>query len=386
MSLESQFWTRIVIPVDSPIFSLSDIQSHLEWSRDLPIAVTITKRKAAFAERERDENRRVWNITMLLRPHAHRCQTIDYNVIHSSSLPMVSVDLYGSAPHFKRIHLESTRYSSNPSAAAVQRYLQPQEIFHFPALVSLSVGGLNFVNLCRNTPQFVEKIPNLHTLCVTHFGPSDAAGGRYSFHDAMQIFIRIPHLQSLTLSDVEFDFDLVVPVEEWIPDNHLIEFSSLNLTDLSGRLTAGILASFNAMDLDSVAIVRCSLETAWRKPHSESLTLEDIPDTEGICQYLSDWDGAHLEICDCLAFDDSVLEMLGATVPGSGFLHALELTNFTLRNCSNWSMESLKQMVEARHAEMCPLSSITVSGYIPPITTMERTWLTRNVETFTWYN
>jgi hypothetical protein len=115
MSLVPQFWTRIIIFLDSPTFSLADVRSHLEWSRDLLIDVTITKNKDhdLFAERESDENWRVRNVTVLLHPHIHRCQNISYNVIHSSSLPLLSTDLHGPIPHLKQLHLESARYSPN---------------------------------------------------------------------------------------------------------------------------------------------------------------------------------------------------------------------------------------------------------------------------------
>jgi hypothetical protein len=85
MSIVPTFWTHIIIQIDSGLFSLRDLKSHLNWSRDLLIRVCITYATDIFSTRELEENRRLESITALLSPHVHRCRTIHYDA--STHLP-----------------------------------------------------------------------------------------------------------------------------------------------------------------------------------------------------------------------------------------------------------------------------------------------------------
>lgn len=398
MFLVPEFWTRIIILIDSELFSLSDIRLQLESSRNLSIDVTITKRSAIFEGREVDENRLVGNVTALLHPHLQRCETIHYDVLHSSSLPTMSLDLSDSMPELRQLRLESTQ-CSNAYQSASRRSVYPRNVLRFPALEKLVIDGWNFIELYRNDPQWISHITGQLRLSISHYIPSGIDGGRFSFHDAFEFMSRIPRLISLTLHDIEFDFELVMRLDRFLVDEHFASLSSIELNGLSSRLTTGILAYLELFYLDSITIIRCPLSEVGYPPHSPYLTLEDLPCTEDMCRYIAYWSGVELYISDCPTFDDSILEMLGSTwgsEDGDGAdLCAPRLFQLSLHNCTSFSTTALRSMVEARQAvtlgftevtvnDNPPLSYISVSGSAPKIFKEDKEWLENNLDCFDW--
>src|SRR6202043_3164808 len=88
MSMIPECWTRLVIFVDSrPAIPPSAILSHLSWSRDLPLNVTITRRYFNHPVDSRHERTQIMSMKTLIDPHMHRIQTLRFDVMFSSSLP-----------------------------------------------------------------------------------------------------------------------------------------------------------------------------------------------------------------------------------------------------------------------------------------------------------
>jgi hypothetical protein len=243
---------------------------------------------------------------------------------------------------------------------------------------------LNFVDLCKNVPQWVEQFGEGLSLSITHFRPSDAiAVGGFSFSDAIVFIIRITGMSELTLSDVEFNLDSECVAS--LSNQYLGGLQCLNLIDLSGKLTAASLVCFYSMfNLESVKIVRCPLGEVGIKPPSYDLILEDIPDVEGICRYISNWDGSNLTVYNCPTFDDQVLWILQERFQGESSYPSI--TNIQLYNSSNWSVDALRNMVDARSRpdREYSLSHVTVTGYGTELSKEEEDWFTANLESFVW--
>ena len=154
MSLIPEFWTPIFIHLDSESFSIENISARLERSRNLIIHVTIIGNTDAFMTKELEENQRAQSVTAVLCPHVRRCETIHYNVAHSSSLPLISSDLYYSTPHLKKLCLKSfARSGGCPSAGSLRPSPGVQSELCFPVLKDLTLDGWNFIELCNNNPQ-----------------------------------------------------------------------------------------------------------------------------------------------------------------------------------------------------------------------------------------
>jgi F-box-like len=391
MSLVPEFWTHIIIQIDSGLFSLGDVWCHLNWSRNLLIDVHITHKTDLFKTRELEENTRVESITALLSPHVHRCRKIRYDVIHSSSHPLVSPDIYHTTPRLSELCLKSSAQGSGSPSAGVLRAL-PSAVHTelcFPSLSKLTLDGWNFVNLCHSNPQWAQQADHYHTLSVTiaHFRPSESAGGRFSLHNCFQFLSRIRHLVSLKLHDVEFDFELVTRMDN-LPTNFL-PLQYVMLSHLSSRLTAGIL-SYLGMDMKVLKIRCCPLDEVGNRtpPGYYALVLDNVPITQDIFQFLSSWQGASLQISDCPAFNE-MLEMLGPRSNERGVeICAPRLRYLSLDNCTNFTTPALKRMVEGRQKnalfDFNKLSDITIErrGHVPEISDEDELWFWENLNRF----
>ncbi|KII95517.1 hypothetical protein PLICRDRAFT_34399 [Plicaturopsis crispa FD-325 SS-3] len=67
-----EFWTRLVINIDRNASSFSDVQSHLSWSQNLPLEVTVWRHDRDYGSDDPLERDRVALVTQLLSPHFHR--------------------------------------------------------------------------------------------------------------------------------------------------------------------------------------------------------------------------------------------------------------------------------------------------------------------------
>jgi F-box-like len=250
MLLVPEFWTRIVILIDSKQFSLSRLREELESSQNLLINVNITMHES-FTGKEDEENSRVRDVTALLHPHLHRCQAIHYNVLYPTSLPPMSLDHY-ALPKLRQLRLDSRQCSASPDG--LQYYIHRMNELQMPSLEKLTINGWDFIELYKNDPQWMRHI--LH-LSISNFRPVD--GGRFSFHDVIKFVSGIPRLTSLTLNNVEFDFEMVSNLYSFSDYSHFGSLSSLGLSDLSARLTAGIFAYLAPFYISSITIKHCPL-------------------------------------------------------------------------------------------------------------------------------
>lgn len=170
MATAPDFWTRIVVLVDSPSLSLFDLESHLKWSRELSIDVTVTRRPYVIDDsRELIRARAAIN---LLSPHISRCRTIDFNVLRSSSLPVVARDFHGTAPYLLRLSLkcgEDDGGYEGPFEAV------EGEQFSCPAAKKFAFDGRNFSQLCRNGWTSKHHL-NFTELVISHFLPPGVEG------------------------------------------------------------------------------------------------------------------------------------------------------------------------------------------------------------------
>jgi hypothetical protein len=193
------------------------------------------------------------------------------------------------------------------------------------------------------------------------------------------------------------DLELIESLDDYF---HVHEdvFPSLELSHLSSGLTTETLSYISPCMVEQLTITCCPLDgLEFEYLTSEFLKLDNIPSAEDLCQYLTYWKGSMLSISNCPSFNDSVLETLGsATVEEDGAeeLCLSDLIELSLHHCSNYSVSSLRRMVESR--EVVPdallLGSvhflrsfvprqfrITISGSAPPISQEDQDWFRLNV-------
>ncbi|KAG5643734.1 hypothetical protein DXG03_009724 [Asterophora parasitica] len=360
MSPFPHFWTRVVIFVDDPFPPPALLSSHLEWSRDKLIELTVTRRNPdAFVHDPQGERQRMKEIMGIIRPHIPRCETLSINVIHTSSLPRILTDFPDPAPDLMKLSLEVS--APGPFRGLLDNLSIVPE-FQFPLLEELRIDGWNFVDFYRNANWWTEKLSEsgyFFFLSVSHYRPTEGVHGEGPF----EILSAYPLFQSisiLALDDLAYSSpgkiagDVVV---DFIED--AIELETLRLSNLSKSLVAGLLLRSSFLAADFLTIDHCPLDVStlnhdgggfFEEVHLRNI---DYPDTSQALQnMLKFWDGSKLTLENCPGFDDDILDRLGErhNYPPVVQLFASELHHLVLINCAGFSINALKRMVEARTA------------------------------------
>jgi hypothetical protein len=329
--------------------------------------------------KELEENQRARSVTAVLCPHIGRCETIHYDVVHSSSLPLISSNFYYSTPHLKKLCLKSAARSGGcPSAGSLRPSPGVRSELCFPVLKDITLDGWNFIELCNNNPQWDRKPDSGISLSIVHFRPSPE--GKFSLHSAFDYLSGVPLLYSFGLHDVNFEFESDRRMDD-LPDE-FVSISSMSISDLSSRLTAGVLmyAGISRETLERMTITRCPLTEASILPESSELFLHDIPTPQDMCRCILSWGGSILEIRNSPGFNDDVLEMLSI----GGMTYARHLVTLELYDCTNFSIEALRRMVHARQQDQVleRLMYLTISHCVPEMSREAKNWFEAQLEGF----
>jgi hypothetical protein len=250
----------------------------------------------------------------------------------------------------------------------------------FPVLEKLTLDGWNFIELYNNNPQWAKyqaRAPR--SFKIVHFRPNPA--GKFPLGVALEYLSHIPFLCSFGLHDVDFEFESDEHMDN-LPHN--FDIASIDLSDLSSGLTAGVLsyANISMEPLERLNITRCPLTELSVIHHSSELILHDVHTTRDICNYLSLWGGLYLEIHNCPGFNDEVLETL-ASNPG-GTIYAPYLLGLDLYKCTNISIEALQRMVYARrqNGNFDKFIELTISDCVLEVSIEARNWFIGQLEGF----
>ncbi|GLB43880.1 hypothetical protein LshimejAT787_1500640 [Lyophyllum shimeji] len=320
----------------------------------------------------------------MLAPHVPRCKTLCYDVTFTSSLPRLATDFPNTAHHLSKLVLKAS------VANGMTGFLDGTEVTHFPfpVLQDLEIDGWNFVEIYTNAGWWFEELLKtstnmVHTLAISQYRPMmrGEIQHRFLIDDAFPLLSKF---RRLLLDNVDFDC-----TSDENPFTHNIEPESLELCSLSGPLTAAMLEKF--LHVPFLTIVRCPLTDLGAFPAC-ALTLRNI-DYPAIAQdlrvLLPDWDGYELRIDNCPGFDDSILDMLGATrvlntTTGEERLNASMLVNLSIENCHGFSIAALRRMTEARKIFIAgstsdDLRDLTVLiRNVPTLEAEDRQWFARN--------
>ncbi|KAH7930619.1 hypothetical protein BV22DRAFT_1191002 [Leucogyrophana mollusca] len=389
MSSVPIFWTRLVILVDSRHTPLSLVKSYLEWSKDLPIDVFVTRRRTDQDENDTREKARVDAVMQHLLHHLHRLRSLRFNVMRRSSLPSLIAHFQGAAPKLRRLNLECKLDDRIGTGADTMAEWN----FSTPVLQELSLDGRNFCDVYVSNPGWFHQL-QLRRFTLSRYKPLSAyeAISLYSVLDALAA---VRSIDSLTIKDMEFDQNA--------PRRRDIELylNSITLEDLGGDVVSEI---FHAVDTgaESTTIKRCSL-ASFQYVSGYHLSLEDIDAEWDLTGVLREWSGRELYLYNCPGFNDGILAaMRDGGRDDIGFMCA-DLRNVALYNC-NFSPAALKAMVEARwrvsKAEVewnsitdtdvedfetvAPIADISVHGG-GPLSPEEEQWFIDHTGLFDWY-
>ncbi|KAH7924390.1 hypothetical protein BV22DRAFT_1066935 [Leucogyrophana mollusca] len=337
MSMAPVFWTRLVILVDSQPTPLSLVKSYLEWSRDLPLHIFVTRRRTDQDEDDPHEKARVEAVMPLVLPHLHRLTGLCINVMRRSSLPSLREEFSGDAPNLKILKL-SCEFDDDVDIFDFED-VDWEWYFSAPMLKRITLDGCNFRDVCtgdsrwHNLNQCV-----LEELVISHYTPA-ALDKALCLNDIFET------IDSITQSPTSLVLkDLIIQLDE----HAVIDFDfdtgleSMTLESLQGNAIGRILAAGFAPD---VTITRCPPDCI--RLGSTTCSLQDISaecDLQGTLRY---WEGTYLEVDKCPSFDDKLLVAMADGGPHNQEFMCRALTYLCITNCSV-SPAALKDMVEMR--------------------------------------
>ncbi|KII92666.1 hypothetical protein PLICRDRAFT_37447 [Plicaturopsis crispa FD-325 SS-3] len=196
----AEYWTKPVIDVGRDATPVAYARSNLDWSHDLPLAITVLRRDG-YEGCDTLEIARVASIIRTIVPHLHRIWAIDVDVIDSVSLPCLATDFRGAATSLCRISFASTM----DSGASDQSAALPRSILPLPQLRRLDIDGENFRVLTTVNPSWLKCLPHLYELSISN--PSNSAGPREGFSLLMMLkgLRENSNIEGLTLRNVTFD-------------------------------------------------------------------------------------------------------------------------------------------------------------------------------------
>lgn len=365
MSTIPAFWTRLVFFVDrEPVTS----EPYLEWSRNLPIEVTVKRRVETSAERDVMEGRRVRTVMQLLRPHIGRCETLRFAVIQSSSLPALRSELRGGAPLLTKLILDCKHDDGGPLID-----ISPTSNGHnitqlvCPVLATLTVDGRNFRDMCEDTG-WIQNLSQIIRLTILHFNPAvsrEATDTGLSLTKALDVLKRdsMPLLFYLRVSDLHFDrriFDSLPNIRYEICPT-IVELEDLDVQTVRAFVDLTVLPS-----VDSLYLTRSPIDEHTVVPDLWSVTLEEIDDAHDLVSPFAPWRGGSLDFVQSSGFNDAFLRMM-RTIDSSGEFGCQNLQELHVVDCVNFTVPALKKMVEVRNRALGDRQATVEANDDPPI-------------------
>jgi hypothetical protein len=373
------FWSRIPIIIDANPTPLHVIQSYLEWSRDVPLDVTVFRKPGTFDEEDPDEKARVTAVMDLLAPHVPRCRMLEFDVICSSSLPAPCYEIHGRAAKLEILKL-MCRLDDGGNDAYNRL---PQKDFSCPVLRILAIDARNFWHSCMSN---IRAFWTTNSMEISHFSESESEDS--DFHTlylpaVLQTIMEFGDLRSLTLRNIEFDLG-----EEYfgvLP----ISARSMTFEDVIDETISAIIR-MTSTDFESLTLTRCSLDLLTDDMFNAQLTLNEIASDEDLTRFLTVWRGERLYVHNCSSFNDTLLTEMAHEDLETFDFGAPKMEALMISDCPNFSAEKLKEMLDIRikvydeYDEVTLVSQLKVTGSGPPISREVAQWFEANLDVFRW--
>ncbi|KAG2159504.1 uncharacterized protein EDB93DRAFT_1116023 [Suillus bovinus] len=392
LSSVPEFWTRVVIRVDSQHTQSQDIRHYFEWSRNLHLDVIITRHRDEFDGDDKREKSKVFKATRELVRHIERCRSIRFNVMYSSSLPSILHDFHReTAPHLLTLELKC-KVDDGGSP--------PRKLVHWsfdaPGLRHLYLDARNFFEVCVDRNNWLRRLHYLSSLSISRYRPlSDNGIDLYKLLRAVE---ESPGLEFLELKDLHFS-----RLRPWTTVNDIsIDLISMNLEDLSGDVLSEIIGYVDSVP-DSTRISRCAITTCHHSLLSGGVAFRGLSDDQNLMVPLAHWRGRTLSLVDCECFHDDFLRDMMDGGPHDQSFACKGVKELYLVNCTKFSPRLLKTMVRKRrklarrsifwtHDQeaidwtfpiVAPITLISVEGG-PALFKTDRKWFEDNLGSFHW--
>lgn len=336
-----RFWTRIIINLDTT--KLSDIDIYLHLSQKLPFEITVTRdqRILSYSRTNNDDEGVQATAAMVqIVPHLHRCRSLCFQLLRSSSLPALRY-LDVRAPLLKQLKLQCG--IDDGEHPLIGSEVPEQWRFHAPALRHLFLNGRNFRDACAL--HWVEQLPSLEDLCVSRYYGGKHRTGELHLHDVLLVVDRLHRyfgiLRKLTLQDISFDGILTQQ------DGYDIQIEAMSLLSIN---PSTIRAIFMSKTGPAPHLVHIKHELSPSIYHIR-LTQADTLVLEGPFSFMAEainiWDGDCLSIKNCPTFNDRTIRNIYRSW-NPNTLTSPSWSRLEIENCTDFSAEALLDLINAR--------------------------------------
>ncbi|KAL0954443.1 hypothetical protein HGRIS_003420 [Hohenbuehelia grisea] len=387
MSLEPEFWTRLIVYVDVQ-WQPASLQEQLEWSKNLPFELILTKKNPDDHLEHPLEQRHTYSSVATLMPHMHRCTSFSILSVQSSStLPSIATDFTHPANNLRMLRLECQTDDSKKSFA--NSITDAPDLLSCSQLTQLFIDGENLLSLCLHTPKWLYGVTHLS---VAHYNKA-SRGTEFSMTEFLSTISEMVELTHLAIEDVDFGY-FGRAVKTRLPDLQVLELvSQSNIDMLFDRIdTYDIL---NHSTLEELNIRNCHLKCPSNSSPlhtAQVLRLENVDclgaSKREIAKYMGLWGGSVVQIDRCPIVND-IVWMIGQR--GLGNFNWYNLFDFNILNCPGLSISTLRQTITKRNKEYVrsgsrydAITQLRLSGDVPALSPEDVEFFAKHVECFEW--
>jgi len=337
-----EFWTLVVLFIDSRPTPLVDASLFLKWSRKLDIDVFITRRDQLRPKFHPDlhEKCQIDALLRILKPHVHRCRSLHVDAHLSSSFPIIHKTFKGiEAPNLKSMEFVCDTYAfpDDEDEGASDDDLG----FDFePNLSHLIIDGDNFRRTSEDLSSWMDS---LKQLTIGNYEQNDG----YCLEDVLEFLENMPWLNQLKFDSLQLDFLHTVD-----PDREsIVTTPYIHLQDVNEDFVEDL---FTFVDFDAISVLRitrCPLPDLYDFDGiPETLILEDINSDIDILGAITTWAGEYLWLDRCHSFSGAFLKALGhrhlSVYPCN------EMSRLLLYRLPKFPILVLKKMIQKRNRDV----------------------------------
>jgi hypothetical protein len=340
-----EFWTLVILFIDSKPTPLVEASLFLKWSRRHHIDVFITRRDELRPTFYPDlhEKCQIDAFLHILKPHLRRCRSLHIDTHLSSSFPIIHKTFNG----IEALNLEFMEFVCDTHAFADDEsdsdWDDDMDEFE-PDLTHLVIDGKNFRLTSENVYNWLDRCMDLQQITIAHYEPAE--NDSYCLENLLDLIDGLPYLNQLKLESLHFSIrpDNVPETFFTIPYVHLEDVSESFIDDLS---------QFVLFDpLSVLRITRCPLPGLHHFDSvPDTLILEDISSSVDLLGAVTAWEGDNLWLDRCHSFSGVFLKALGRRRSRVGY-PCNNMHRLLLYRLPKFSIFVLKKMIERRNKDV----------------------------------
>ncbi|KIJ59290.1 hypothetical protein HYDPIDRAFT_190588 [Hydnomerulius pinastri MD-312] len=295
------FWTRVVIAIDDDERHRKMVSESLSWSKDRLIEIEVVRRSYSHNKDHAGETAMVNQIMPCIVQHLHRCQSICFKLIYTSSFPDLRKWFRGDASSLNSLELKSDiedqTIVDRPSLSGSKDRFR----FATPKLRNLQIDGTNFHRACIIRSTWIANAYDLSHITIDAPIPSSSPQ-KVCLRTTLKVLSELPHLSSLVVRGLTFTAPRLNGNSQFtLAARHVV------LEGLGGNAVAHFI---HALDYPrDICITRCSLAQVSFFP-CRAVTLEDIDEEWELWPPLANSTITELTLTLCPGFNDEILDSL----------------------------------------------------------------------------